>query len=159
MAILGRALLLAFPQHADLFNIGAMKLGEQVIPTHNGLIGRYPGADGMKTGFTCPAGFNLVASATREGRKVIVVVMGDSVRAHSHRACRRTCWTSAFADSATRRSRQRSAVGRRRAARHARRNLRPAQRKAQLEAETEDFGAAISVRRPDLRRRRPATAP
>jgi D-alanyl-D-alanine carboxypeptidase len=41
------------------------------------MLGRYPGADGMKTGYTCPAGFNLVASATREGRKVIVVVLGD----------------------------------------------------------------------------------
>jgi D-alanyl-D-alanine carboxypeptidase len=62
MAVLGRALLLRFPEHADLFN---------------GMLGRYPGADGMKTGYTCPAGFNLVASATREGRKVIVVVLGD----------------------------------------------------------------------------------
>lgn len=77
MAILGRALLLSFPQYADLFNIGALRLGDQLIPNHNGLIGRYPGADGMKTGFTCPAGFNLVASATRDHRKVIVVVMGD----------------------------------------------------------------------------------
>ena len=77
MALLGRALLLVFPEHADLFNIGAFKLGDQIIPTHNGIIGRYPGADGMKTGFTCPAGFNLVASATREGHKIIVVVMGD----------------------------------------------------------------------------------
>ena len=78
MAILGRALLLRFPEHADLFNIGAFRLGDTIVPTHNGMIGRYPGADGMKTGFTCPAGFNLVASATREGRKVIVVVMGDA---------------------------------------------------------------------------------
>ena len=78
MALLGRALLLRFPEHADLFNIGAFKLGDRIVPTHNGMIGRYPGADGMKTGFTCPAGFNLVASATREGRKVIVVVMGDA---------------------------------------------------------------------------------
>jgi D-alanyl-D-alanine carboxypeptidase len=77
MAVLGRALLLRFPEHADLFNIGAMKLGDQIIPTHNGMLGRYPGADGMKTGYTCPAGFNLVASATREGRKIIVVVLGD----------------------------------------------------------------------------------
>jgi D-alanyl-D-alanine carboxypeptidase len=77
MAVLGRALLLRFSEHADLFNIGAMKLGDQVIPTHNGILGRYPGADGMKTGYTCPAGFNVVASATREGRKVIVVVLGD----------------------------------------------------------------------------------
>ncbi len=77
MAILGRSLLLRFPEHADLFNIGAFRLGDNIVPTHNGMIGRYPGADGMKTGFTCPAGFNLVASATRGGRKVIVVVMGD----------------------------------------------------------------------------------
>ena len=119
MAILGRALLLAFPQHADLFNIGAMKLGEQVIPTHNGLIGRYPGADGMKTGFTCPAGFNLVASATREGRKVIVVVMGDSLGAHSHRACREPA-RPGLRRPATRRGGQRSAVGRRRSTGHAR---------------------------------------
>ncbi len=77
MAILGRALLLNFPQYAGLFDIGAMKLDDQVIPNHNGLLGRYPGADGMKTGFTCAAGFNLVASATRGGRKVIVVIMGD----------------------------------------------------------------------------------
>ncbi len=77
MAILGRALLLNFPQYAGLFDIGAMKLNDQVIPNHNGLLGRYPGADGMKTGFTCAAGFNLVASATRGGRKVIVVIMGD----------------------------------------------------------------------------------
>ncbi|MCI4678115.1 serine hydrolase [Rhodoblastus acidophilus] len=77
MAILGRALLVNFPQYAGLFDIGAMKLGDRVIPNHNGLIGRYSGADGMKTGFTCAAGFNLVASATRGGRKVIVVILGD----------------------------------------------------------------------------------
>jgi D-alanyl-D-alanine carboxypeptidase len=77
MAILGRALLLQFPDQGDLFNIGAFRIGDMVVPTHNGLIGRYPGADGMKTGFTCPAGFNLVASATRSGRRVVVVVFGD----------------------------------------------------------------------------------
>ena len=69
MAILGRALLKEFPEHADLFGIGALQLGDQIIRNHNGLIGRYPGADGMKTGFTCPAGLNVVASATRNGRQ------------------------------------------------------------------------------------------
>ena len=43
----------------------------------NGLIGRYPDADGMKTGFICASGFNVVASATRNGRKLIVVVFGS----------------------------------------------------------------------------------
>ena len=76
MAMIARALLKEFPEHADLFDIGAIQLGNQIIPNHNGLLGRYPGADGMKTGFTCPAGFNVVASATRNGRRIIVVVMG-----------------------------------------------------------------------------------
>src|SRR5580692_268951 len=77
MAIVARALLHEFPDHADLFSIGAIELGNRYIPNHNGLLGRYPGADGMKTGFTCPAGFNVVASATRNGRRLIVVVMGS----------------------------------------------------------------------------------
>ena len=76
MAIVGRALYRDFPEYADYYGIGALRLGAQIIPTHNGLLGRYPGADGMKTGFTCPAGFNVVASATRGGRRLIVVVLG-----------------------------------------------------------------------------------
>ena len=76
MAMIARALLREFPDHADLFSIGAIQLGNQYIPNHNGLLGRYPGADGMKTGFTCPAGFNVVASANHSGRRLIVVVLG-----------------------------------------------------------------------------------
>ena len=76
MAMIARALLREFPDHADLFSIGALQLGNQYIPNHNGLLGRYPGADGMKTGFTCPAGFNVVASANHSGRRLIVVVLG-----------------------------------------------------------------------------------
>ncbi|MDB5511490.1 MAG: peptidase D-alanyl-D-alanine carboxypeptidase 1, partial [Enterovirga sp.] len=76
MAILARALLTEFPEQEDLFHIGALKLGRQVIRNHNGLLGRYPGADGMKTGFICAGGFNIVASATQNGRRLITVVMG-----------------------------------------------------------------------------------
>jgi D-alanyl-D-alanine carboxypeptidase len=42
------------------------------------LIGRYPGADGFKTGFICASGYNLVASATRNGKRLIAVVLGSS---------------------------------------------------------------------------------
>ncbi len=77
MALLARALYNDFPQAADLYGIGALKLGDKVIPTHNGLLGRYPGADGMKTGFVCPSGFNVVGSALRNGRHIVVVVMGS----------------------------------------------------------------------------------
>ncbi len=76
MAIIGRALYRDFPEHADLYGIGALKLDDKIIPTHNGIMGRYPGADGMKTGFVCASGFNVVASATRGGRRLIAVVMG-----------------------------------------------------------------------------------
>src|SRR5579863_9148233 len=76
MAMIARALWREFPEHADLFSIGALQLGNQYIANHNGLLGRYPGADGMKTGFTCPAGFNVVASANHSGRRLIVVVLG-----------------------------------------------------------------------------------
>ncbi len=76
LAILARALYVNFPDAAGLFGIGALRLGDEIIPTHNDLLGRYPGADGMKTGFTCAAGFNLVASATRGGHRYIAVVLG-----------------------------------------------------------------------------------
>src|SRR5271166_2168566 len=76
MAIIARALLREFPEHADLFSIGALRFGNEIITNHNGLLGRYPGADGMKTGFTCPAGWNVVASANHGGRHLIVVVLG-----------------------------------------------------------------------------------
>jgi D-alanyl-D-alanine carboxypeptidase len=87
MATIARALLHEFPDHADLFSIGALQLGRQYIPNHNGLLGRYPGADGMKTGFTCPAGFNVVASANHSGRRLIVVVLGaPSARSRNQEA-------------------------------------------------------------------------
>ena len=77
MAIIARALLRDFPDNAGLFDIGALQLGNQIIRNHNGLLGRYPGADGMKTGFTCPAGFNVVATANHWGKRLIVVVLGS----------------------------------------------------------------------------------
>ena len=77
MALLARALLTEFPEYAQLFGIGAVKLGDVVMLNTNGLIGRYPGADGMKTGFICPSGFNVVATAARGGRKYVAVVFGE----------------------------------------------------------------------------------
>src|SRR5271169_676539 len=77
MALIARALLREFPDQSDLFSIGAIQLGNEIIRNHNGLLGHYPGADGMKTGFTCAAGFNVVASANHNGRRLIVVVLGS----------------------------------------------------------------------------------
>ena len=58
------------------WHIPAIRLGKKVMRNYNTLIGRYPGADGMKTGFICASGFNLVATATRDGKRLIAVVLG-----------------------------------------------------------------------------------
>lgn len=76
MAVLASQIRLEFPEHAGYFSIEALQAGKNLMPTYNVLIGRFPGADGMKTGFICPSGFNLIASATREGRTLIAVVLG-----------------------------------------------------------------------------------
>ena len=86
MAVLATALLRDFPQYKDYFDIEAIAAGDTVIPNHNELIGGFEGADGMKTGYTCPAGFNVVASATRNNRKLMAVVLGDvSSQARAYR--------------------------------------------------------------------------
>jgi len=76
LAILARALIRDFPEYEFYWHIPAIKYGRRVIRNYNTLLGRYPGADGMKTGFICAAGFNLVATATRGGRQLIAVVLG-----------------------------------------------------------------------------------
>src|SRR5438309_6276466 len=84
LAILGRALIHEFPEYDLYWHIPAIKLGKRVMRNYNTLIDRYPGADGMKTGFICSAGFNLVATATRGNKRLIAVVLGapsSSVRA------------------------------------------------------------------------------
>jgi len=97
-ALIARALLHDFPEHTDLFSIGALSLNGRTIPNHNGLLGRYPGADGMKTGFTCAAGFNVVASATHNGRKLIAVILGESsAKARTDKAA--TLFDTGFATS------------------------------------------------------------
>jgi D-alanyl-D-alanine carboxypeptidase len=77
LAILGRALLHDFPEYDMYWNLPAIQLGKKTMRNYNTLIGRYDGADGMKTGFICASGFNLVASASRNGKRLIAVVLGS----------------------------------------------------------------------------------
>jgi D-alanyl-D-alanine carboxypeptidase len=76
LAILARALIREFPEYDSYWHLPGIKLGKRVVRNYNTLLGRYPGADGMKTGFICNSGFNLVATATRDGRRLIAVVLG-----------------------------------------------------------------------------------
>jgi D-alanyl-D-alanine carboxypeptidase len=76
LAILARAVLREFPEHDHYWRIPAIRLGKRFMRNYNSLIGRYEGADGMKTGFICASGFNVVASASRNGKRLIAVVLG-----------------------------------------------------------------------------------
>src|SRR6202521_5750540 len=76
LAILARALIREFPEYDSYWHIGAIRYGKRVYKNTNKLIDAYPGADGMKTGFICASGFNLVATATRGDKRLIAVVLG-----------------------------------------------------------------------------------
>ena len=94
LAKLARAIIIAFPEHADLFTTIQVQVGKQIMRTHNGLLVSLPGADGMKTGFICDSGYNVVASATRDGRRLVAVVLGEQSLA-ARRCARPTSWRTA----------------------------------------------------------------
>ncbi|MEO1190516.1 MAG: D-alanyl-D-alanine carboxypeptidase family protein [Pseudomonadota bacterium] len=76
MAILARALLVDLPQRYDLFSKGGLSHGQSWLANINGILNSLAGADGLKTGFTCKSGYNLVVSAERDGQRVIGVILG-----------------------------------------------------------------------------------
>jgi D-alanyl-D-alanine carboxypeptidase len=78
LAKLASAVVRDYPEHAQLWSMLEVRLGKMRLHSHNGLLTNYAGADGMKTGFICDSGFNVVASATREGHKLIAVVLGEA---------------------------------------------------------------------------------
>jgi D-alanyl-D-alanine carboxypeptidase len=76
LAILARALIREFPEYEGYWHIGAIRFGKRIILNTNRMLDAYPGADGMKTGFICASGFNIVATATRGDKRLIAVVLG-----------------------------------------------------------------------------------
>jgi len=76
MAVLSRLLIKNFPQYYNYFATKKFKFRGRSYKNHNKLLGHYTGADGIKTGYTNAAGFNLAASAEREGNRIIAVVFG-----------------------------------------------------------------------------------
>jgi D-alanyl-D-alanine carboxypeptidase len=78
MATLGLALIRDFPQFYPYFNTRTFAYKGEVITNHNHLLGAVDGVDGIKTGFIRAAGFNLVASAKRDGHRIVAVVLGGT---------------------------------------------------------------------------------
>ena len=84
MAVLAKALLENYPQYYHFFSTTSFTFGGQTFGTINGILSRYAGADGIKTGFTCGSGYNLVASARRNGRRLIGVLLGSHTNFERH---------------------------------------------------------------------------
>jgi len=80
MARLALALLHDFPEYYHFFADRSVTINGRSLPTVNGILVNYQGADGIKTGFTCGAGYNLVASAKHGDRRLVGVVLGGGNR-------------------------------------------------------------------------------
>jgi D-alanyl-D-alanine carboxypeptidase len=76
MALLSQALWRDFPQYYHVFQSPDFRWRRSVGRNHNRLLGQVDGVDGIKTGYTRASGFNLATMAERNGRRVIVVVLG-----------------------------------------------------------------------------------
>jgi D-alanyl-D-alanine carboxypeptidase len=76
IGLLARALIRDFPEYGYLFGLERIKIGKRTIRAHNKLLGKFDGADGMKTGYICASGYNIAASATRGDRRIVAVVLG-----------------------------------------------------------------------------------
>jgi len=81
LAIMSRAIITKFPQHYHYFSTRSFVYRGRVYGNHNRLLGRYPGVDGMKTGYVRASGHNLIISARdKKGRRVIAIVLGGRSR-------------------------------------------------------------------------------
>lgn len=76
LAILSTELYQKFPQYRSIFETAAVDLDGQDLKSYNELLTRFPGTVGLKTGFVCPAGRNIVALAEKDGRRILAVVLG-----------------------------------------------------------------------------------
>ena len=79
MSVLGRHLFYDFPQYYNIFSRRTTDAGLATVSnTNRRFLDKYEGADGIKTGYTVPAGFNLTASAERGGVRIIATVFGGT---------------------------------------------------------------------------------
>ena len=76
LAILSIRILSEFPERRWMFGVPELSVAGRTLRNTNGLIGRFAGSDGMKTGYVCGSGFNVVSTATRNGRRLVAVVLG-----------------------------------------------------------------------------------
>ncbi|HQS17886.1 D-alanyl-D-alanine carboxypeptidase family protein [Reyranella sp.] len=85
LAKLANALMRDYPHYYAIFSVQSYAYRGRTLENHNRMLGKYDGADGLKTGYTNASGFNLVMSAVRDNRRLIGVVMGGTSAAQRDR--------------------------------------------------------------------------
>jgi D-alanyl-D-alanine carboxypeptidase len=80
IGILSRAVMRDFPQYYRFFSQTSFTFHGRYIPNHNHLLTDVAGVDGLKTGYTNASGYNIAISGVRDGRRLVVVVLGGSTR-------------------------------------------------------------------------------
>jgi D-alanyl-D-alanine carboxypeptidase len=81
MAILADDLIQDFPEYYHYFSVRSFVFHGETISGHDPMLGIYPGADGLKTGYTNAAGHNLATSAVRDGTRLIGIILGAPTNA------------------------------------------------------------------------------
>jgi D-alanyl-D-alanine carboxypeptidase (penicillin-binding protein 5/6) len=76
LSVLARYIITTFPDYYKFYSIPEFTWNKIRQENRNPLLKDYPGADGMKTGFTKEAGYGLVGSASRDGRRLVMVIAG-----------------------------------------------------------------------------------
>ncbi len=80
LMILTDTLITRFPERYHYFGLASCKVAGKYLTTHNGFLGMYKGADGLKTGYTREAGYNLIASVERGGHRLVGIELGAGSR-------------------------------------------------------------------------------
>ncbi|HTN60996.1 MAG TPA: D-alanyl-D-alanine carboxypeptidase family protein [Devosia sp.] len=78
LAVLSLYIRQSFPQYDPIFGTEAVRLDNKTLESENQLLTKFAGTTGMKTGFICASGLNLVATVERNGRRLMAVVLGAS---------------------------------------------------------------------------------
>ncbi len=78
LALLSLYIEQSFPQYMPMFSTGVVNLGKARLESNNGLLEGFVGTTGMKTGYVCASGLNIVATVDRGGRQLLAVVLGGS---------------------------------------------------------------------------------
>ncbi len=93
LAILAQRIIEDFPEYYHYYSQKRFRYNKIIQKNRNPILGEVDGADGLKTGYTDASGYGLVGSATRDGRRIIMVINGlESARARSAEAQRMMNW-------------------------------------------------------------------